>query len=68
MRRPSSTAASTRSIRCFCTGITRAANGSINGFNNTLRNLGHIDTSGYDFVIELERNGLGSATSARTGR
>lgn len=35
----------------FCTGITRADNGSINGFNNTLRNLGRIDTSGFDFVV-----------------
>ena len=34
----------------FCNGITRAGNGSINGFNNTLRNLGDIDTSGYDLV------------------
>jgi iron complex outermembrane receptor protein len=34
----------------FCNGITRAGNGSINGFNNTLRNLGNIDTSGYDLV------------------
>ncbi len=35
----------------FCDGITRAANGSINGFNNTLRNLGKIDTSGYDLTL-----------------
>jgi len=35
----------------FCNGISRAGNGSINGFNNTLRNLGRIDTSGYDFVV-----------------
>jgi iron complex outermembrane receptor protein len=35
----------------YCTGITRAGNGAINGFNNTLRNLGRIDTSGYDFGI-----------------
>ena len=35
----------------FCDGITRAANGSINGFNNTLRNLGKIDTSGYDLGV-----------------
>ncbi len=34
----------------FCNGITRAGNGSINGFNNTLRNLGNIDTSGYDLT------------------
>jgi len=35
----------------YCDGITRAANGSINGFNNTLRNLGRIDTSGIDYGI-----------------
>jgi iron complex outermembrane receptor protein len=35
----------------FCTGITRAANGSIDGFNNTLRNLGRIDTRGYDLGV-----------------
>lgn len=35
----------------FCNGITRAANGSINGFNNTLRNLGRIDTSGFDLGL-----------------
>lgn len=35
----------------FCNGITRAANGAINGFNNTLRNLGRIDTSGFDLGL-----------------
>jgi iron complex outermembrane receptor protein len=35
----------------FCAGITRAGNGAINGFNNTLRNLGRIDTSGIDFGL-----------------
>ena len=35
----------------FCDGITRAGNGSINGFNNTLRNLGKIETDGYDFGV-----------------
>jgi len=35
----------------FCTGITRAGNGSIDGFNNTLRNLGRIDTKGYDLGV-----------------
>ena len=35
----------------FCTGISRAGNGSINGFNNTLRNLGTIETSGYDLTL-----------------
>lgn len=42
----------------FCDGITRAANGSINGFNNTLRNLGRINTSGYDLGV----NWLGPET------
>ncbi|MFI4970681.1 MAG: TonB-dependent receptor plug domain-containing protein, partial [Lysobacterales bacterium] len=51
-------AAQTQLNRCvetldplFCAGITRAGNGSINGFNNTLRNLGRIDTHGYDLGI-----------------
>ena len=51
-------AAQTQLNRCvetldplYCTGITRAGNGSINGFNNTLRNLGRIDTDGYDFGV-----------------
>ena len=49
-------AAQTQLNRCvetldplYCTGISRAGNGSINGFNNTLRNLGRIDTKGWDF-------------------
>ncbi|MEO7431051.1 MAG: TonB-dependent receptor [Dokdonella sp.] len=51
-------AAQTQLNRCvatldplLCAGITRAANGSINGFTNTLRNLGRLDTNGYDFGI-----------------
>ena len=32
----------------YCSGITRAATGGINGFNNRLTNLGEIDTSGWD--------------------
>ncbi|MDE1899005.1 MAG: TonB-dependent receptor [Xanthomonadaceae bacterium] len=35
----------------FCQGIHRNATGNIDGFNNTLRNIGRIDTSGYDFSI-----------------
>jgi iron complex outermembrane receptor protein len=35
----------------FCNGITRAASGDINGFNNTLLNLGRIDTRGLDFGV-----------------
>jgi iron complex outermembrane receptor protein len=46
----------------FCNGITRAANGSINGFNNTLRNLGKIDTKGYDFGINWLGNETGFGT------
>jgi iron complex outermembrane recepter protein len=36
----------------FCNGITRAATGGINGFDNTLRNLGTVDTSGLDIGVE----------------
>ena len=36
----------------FCTGITRAGIGNINAFDNTLLNLGTIDTAGYDFGID----------------
>lgn len=36
----------------FCDGITRGTSGDINGFNNTLQNLGRIDTQGYDLGIE----------------
>ena len=43
----------------FCNGITRAANGSINGFTNTLRNLGTIDTKGYDFGVNWIGNDTG---------
>jgi iron complex outermembrane receptor protein len=46
----------------FCNGITRAANGSIDGFNNTLRNLGKIDTKGYDFGITWLGNETGWGT------
>jgi iron complex outermembrane receptor protein len=35
----------------YCNGITRAPNGAINGFSNGLRNLGRIDTSGYDLGV-----------------
>ncbi|HEX7111880.1 MAG TPA: TonB-dependent receptor, partial [Mizugakiibacter sp.] len=33
----------------FCQGIHRNATGNIDGFNNTLQNLGRVDTSGWDF-------------------
>ncbi len=32
----------------YCDGITRAATGGINGFNNRLTNLGSIETDGWD--------------------
>ncbi len=35
----------------FCNGISRTSNGSINGFDNTLRNIGDITTSGYDVTL-----------------
>ncbi|MGA8277298.1 MAG: TonB-dependent receptor [Rhodanobacteraceae bacterium] len=42
----------------FCDGISRNSAGQISAFNNTLRNLGRIDTSGYDFGI----NWIGTET------
>jgi iron complex outermembrane receptor protein len=35
----------------LCAGIHRTASGAINGFDNTLQNLGRIHTEGYDFGI-----------------
>lgn len=35
----------------FCAGIHRNATGNIDGFDNTLQNLGRVDTSGYDFGV-----------------
>lgn len=35
----------------YCNGITRAATGGINGFNNRLTNLGVINTSGWDLDL-----------------
>ncbi len=35
----------------FCSGISRGTTGDINGFNNQLRNLGLIETQGYDFGV-----------------
>ena len=34
-----------------CNGISRAATGGINAFNNRLTNIGGIETSGYDFKV-----------------
>lgn len=35
----------------FCGGISRASSGDINGFSNSLLNLGRIDTNGYDVGV-----------------
>ncbi len=35
----------------FCSGISRGSSGDINGFDNTLLNVGTIDVSGVDFGI-----------------
>ncbi len=46
----------------YCTGIGRAPSGDINSFNNTLRNLGRIDTQGYDAGVNWvgPETGIGS--------
>jgi iron complex outermembrane receptor protein len=46
----------------LCAGITRTGTGSIVSFDNFLKNLGSIDTKGYDlnFVWRLEETALGS--------
>ncbi len=36
----------------FCDGITRANSGGINGFDNTLLNLGQVKTQGLDLVVD----------------
>lgn len=36
----------------FCSGISRGPTGDINGFDNTLRNLGTVDTSGLDIGVD----------------
>ncbi len=46
----------------FCGGISRSSGGNINGFDNTLFNLGKIKTKGIDFGISW----LGNATSVGT--
>ena len=38
----------------FCSGISRSETGGINGFDNTLLNLGRINTDGLDFVIDWQ--------------
>src|SRR5690606_11506896 len=46
----------------FCDGITRSSGGNINGFDNTLFNLGKVNTKGIDFGI----NWLGNETGIGT--
>lgn len=48
----------------LCGGITRTAGGVINGFNNTLINIGGTDTSGYDLNVRwaLPETGIGAFT------
>ncbi len=46
----------------FCGGISRSSGGNINGFDNTLFNLGKVNTKGFDFGISW----LGNATSVGT--
>lgn len=36
----------------FCNGISRASSGGINGFDNTLLNLGQVETQGLDLAID----------------
>lgn len=36
----------------YCVGIHRNATGNIDGFNNTLQNLGQVETSGYDIGVQ----------------
>ncbi|MFY2763081.1 TonB-dependent receptor [Arenimonas sp. MALMAid1274] len=45
----------------YCDGITRAATGGINGFNNRLTNLGQIETDGWDidFFWTLPETSIG---------
>lgn len=43
----------------FCNNIGRSSGGNINRFNNTLFNLGRIDTSGYDIGVSWFGNDSG---------
>ncbi len=36
----------------FCSGISRGPTGDINGFDNSLLNLGKVETEGFDFGID----------------
>ncbi|MHB1991975.1 TonB-dependent receptor [Metallibacterium scheffleri] len=44
--------ASGNAASSFCQGIQRNSTGNIDGFNNTLRNIGRIDTSGADLTVK----------------
>ncbi len=46
----------------FCNGIGRSSGGNINAFDNTLYNLGRIDTRGFDFGIHWLGNETGIGT------
>ena len=46
----------------FCGGISRSSGGNINGFDNTLFNLGKINTKGIDFGISWLGNQTGIGT------
>ncbi len=46
----------------FCAGITRSSGGNINGFNNTLANLGKVNTRGADFGVTWLGNESGIGT------
>ncbi|MEO7935674.1 MAG: TonB-dependent receptor [Dokdonella sp.] len=46
----------------FCGGITRSSGGNINGFDNTLFNLGRVNTRGIDFGISWLGNETGIGT------
>ena len=46
----------------FCGGISRSSGGNINGFDNTLFNLGKINTKGIDFGISWLGNETGIGT------
>ena len=46
----------------FCGGISRSSGGNINGFNNTLFNLGKVNTKGADFGVTWLGNETGIGT------
>ena len=48
MRRRNLTACVATLDAVLCNGITRSTGGGINGFNNTLINIGGTETAGYD--------------------